>query len=331
MANPKRPSAAVTAAGIIAIVGSAFSVFGALLGLVATLIAPLLSARSPTPAFAQTIAVATMIFFLAVAVFGIFTGVGLLRLRNWARISALVWAGISVPMSAFVLLAFAMVPMPPPPNTSANVMHLIRGFLLLFYGIPLGLGVWWLILFTRKAIAAQFTALIGEGGAIPVGIPSEPLLPAQRSLPLPITVLACFFLVSSLSIGFVFWTHVPAMLFGFAVRGPAGAGIYALWCLLFAASGIGVLKRTRWSYSLAIGLQIFGLLSGGVTLLSPKYGAIMQETISSMNVPSGAYPANVAEQIRAYSYIGLLVPIIILALLVYYRSRYLEAISDTRS
>jgi hypothetical protein len=325
MANSKGPSAPVTAAGIIAIVGSVLTVLGVLTGLAGLLILPRLPQQPATPAFARTIAVAMMIFFLAVAVFGIFTGVGLLRLRNWARISALVWAGISVPLSGLVMLVFAVVPMPPPPNASANFIYFVRGFLLLFYGLPFGIGVWWLILFTRRAITDQFAAPIAGSEAISPGTSAEPLSLAPRTAPLPVTVLAWFFLVSSLSIGFIFLTHIPAVLFGYAIRGPAGAGIYAMWCLLYAASGIGLLRLKRWGYSLALGLQIVGLLSATITLLSPGYEAITRETMLSMNPSGASYPTHFIEHARAFASIGLLVPIVVVVILIYYRPRFLEA------
>jgi hypothetical protein len=333
MANPKGPSAAVTAAGIIAIVGSVLAVLGVLMGLVGLLILPRLPQQPATPAFARTMAVAMMIFFLGIAVFGIFTGVGLLRLRNWARISALVWAGISVPVSALVMLVFAFVPMPPPPNASANFIYFIRGFLLLFYGLPFGIGVWWLILFTRRAIAAQFAEPIAGSEAISPGASAAPLPPALPSAPLPVTVLAWFFLVSSLSMGFIFLMpmRMPAVLFGSAIRGLAGTGVYIVWSLLFAAAGIGLLRLKRWGYSLALGLHIVGLVSATMTVLSPAYDGVMRETMSSMNPSGPPFPTNFLEHARAFTSLGLFVPVVILVILLYYRPAYLEACSGSRS
>src|ERR1700687_1937768 len=136
MADPAKPSAAVTAAAIVAILGGAFAVLGVLMGVFGLLMLAHLPQGPAMPAGAVPMTAALMICFLAVAVLGVFTGVGLLRLRNWARISALVWAGISAPLSALVMLVFSLVPMPAPPNAPGAPMYFMRVFVLVFYGIP---------------------------------------------------------------------------------------------------------------------------------------------------------------------------------------------------
>src|SRR5262249_53345531 len=131
--------------------------------------------------------------------------------------------------------------------------------------------------------------------------------------------------------GFVFFMHTPAVLFGFAIRGPAGTGLYVLWSLLFAASGIGILRLQRWGYSLALGLQIFGLLSGTISLLSPRYEAIMRQSLSQM-APSLATNASYYMSYgRSFAFVLSLFPVIILVILLYYRPRFLEASARARS
>jgi hypothetical protein len=74
---------------------------------------------------------------MAVAVFGIFTGVGLFHLKTWARISALVWAGIIAFFSALILSFLPFIPLS---ETSAGLsvpaVHL-KVLMYLAYGIPL--------------------------------------------------------------------------------------------------------------------------------------------------------------------------------------------------
>jgi hypothetical protein len=330
MANPAKPSAAVTAAAIIAIIGSVFAVLGTAMGAVGLLLMSRLPQGPAMPVGVLPMAAAMMIFFLALAVFGILTGIGLLRLRNWARISALVWAGISVPISALVILVFALIPMPAPPNGSAAPMLFVRVFSLLFYGVPLAVGIWWLVLFNRKAVVAQFVPPPAGDGATAPGTPSGSAVLGRPAVPLPITVLGWFFLLSCLSFGFILLmpTHAPALLFGFAIRGSAGVGVYVVWCLLFTAAGIGLLKRMPWSYTLAIALQVFGVLSGIATAMSPRFDALMREAMSSASFRTGpAYPMPSMEYLRVFVYLGLAIPLGILWLLVYYRTQFLEAAS----
>ena len=70
---------------------------------------------------------------------------------------------------------------------------------------------------------------------------------------------------------------------------------------------------------------MLGLLNGIVTLTSSKYPDLMREAISSMTFSNSLYPQYSIEQLRRFSYAGLAFPIFILALLLYYRSRFLEA------
>jgi hypothetical protein len=329
MADPAaKPSSAVTAAAIIGILGSAFAVLGVLMGVFGLSLLAHMPQASAMPAGVLPMAVAMMVCFLAVAVLGIFTGIGLLRLKNWARICALVWAGISAPLSALVMLVFILVPMPAPPNAPDAPMYFMRVFVLVFYGIPLAVGVWWLVLFNTKAVAAQFAAPAAGSDAASIGTPTESAPAVPPGLPLPITVLAWFMLLSCLSLALVLLMprHAPAVLFGFAIRGAAGLGVYTVWCLLFTAAGIGLLKRMRWSYTLAIALQVFGILSGIATAMSPRFDALMREAISSSSFQTRqAYPIPGMEHLRLFVYFGLVFPLAILWLLVYYRPQFLEA------
>jgi hypothetical protein len=328
MANQAKPSAAVTAAAILAIIGSVLAVLGTAMGAVGLLLLSHLPQGPAIPVGVLPMAAAMMISFLALAVFGIFTGIGLLRLRNWARTSALVWAGISVPISALVILVFALIPISVPPNGPAAPMVFVRVFSLLFYGVPLAVGIWWLVLFNRKAVVVQFVSPPAGDEATPPGTLLESRSPGPAMMPLPIAVLGWFFLLSCLSFGFIFImpVHTPAVLFGFAIRGAAGVGVYLAWCLLFAAAGIGLLKRMRWSYSLAMALQVFGILSGITTAMSPRFDALMRDVMSSASFRTGpAYPMPSMEYLRVFVYLGLAIPLGILWLLVYYRPQFLEA------
>jgi hypothetical protein len=82
---------------------------------------------------------AMLFIFMACAVFGIVSGVRLLRLKHWARISALVWSGITVFFAAFALLLSLIIPMPPPRNGPDFTIYLVRA-LFLICGLPCAIG-----------------------------------------------------------------------------------------------------------------------------------------------------------------------------------------------
>ena len=325
----RRSPASVTAAGVAVIVGSVLVLLGAAFGFLAVLTLPNSQTGPQLPSFARSMAEGTMVSFFGLAILGIFSGAGVLRLRNWARISVLVWSGITAAICAFILVFLIFIPFPAAPNapTSTNIATFVRVSTALVYGLPLAIAVWWLILFNRKTIATQFVALgTGIGSPLdPSGFPGEPTSASKPTLPLPITVLAVFLLFSSLSVLLIFFVHMPVILFAHALRGAAGTAAWITTCLLSSAAGIGLLCRKPWSYWLTLGLQLLWLLSGVVTLTSPKYADLMREAMSSMTFPTMPYPEYPIERLRTFSYAGLAFPIFILTLLLYYRSRFLQA------
>jgi hypothetical protein len=345
MTNSEPGSAAVTASGVIAILGSVFTIVGILFGLVGIFIAATVPNAPPMVPAVRLIATLMMLAFLAVAIFGIASGVGLIRFRNWARIATLVWSGIAAPICLVAISAMLLVPLPETPNSPIPNLAL-RLIVSVFYGVPLAIASWWLILFTRPRVIAQFRAAAPAGtNAVPGGVPGDPFTaistlgsagfpttlpatfaaPSQPVPPLPITVLSCFFLIGAASIFLIFFIHIPAMVFGRAFTGLTGSVIYATWCLLYAISGIGMLRRISWTYSIAIGIQILSIVSGIMTVLSPNFDSVMRRVMINMNMPTpDVYSAPIAH-LRGTSVIALIFPLAILGLLAYYRPRFLEA------
>jgi hypothetical protein len=311
----------------VAIIGCVLVLLGTSIAFVVFLTFPLPTSQAgpALPSFVRKVAAGTMAFFAVVAVLGLFTGIGVLRLKNWARISALVWSGITAVICGLSLVFVVFMPFPTPPNTAtpANVATLIRAITGLFYGVPVVIAIWWLILFNRKAIAAQFLAPGSE--LDPSGFPGQPTSASRPPLPLPITVLAVFLLMSSVSLFLLFFVHLPVVLFAHSFRGPTGTAVWITTCLLSTVAGIGLLYRKAWSYRLTLALQLLWFLSGIVTLASPKYPDLMHEAISSMALSTATYPEYSIGQLRKFSYAGLAFPVLIAILLLYYRSRFFQA------
>jgi hypothetical protein len=320
----KKRSASVTASGVVAILGSVLVLLGGVMGLIGMLMGSMRQVNPPLPSFAAAFAEGTVAFVMALGIYGVFSGVGLLRLKNWARISTLVWSGVTVVISTLVLVVFAVAPFPPSPNTPPNFAGIMRAALLLFYGLPLAIGIWWLILFNRQSVANQFVQP-ASGPLDASGLP-EPISASKPAVPLPIAVLGVFFAISSLSAISPLFFPVPVILFGHAIRGAAETSAWVGFCIATLAAGIGLLRLKPWGYVLALGLQLLGLLSGIVTLTSGNYPALMHEAMSSIQAKfGGEYPEYPPGQVMTFSYAGLAVPVLILALLVYYRSRFLKA------
>ena len=81
--------------------------------------------------------------YLLVVVWGVATGIGLLRHRNWARISIEIVAALAICQAALVLIQFLRGNPPPVP-------------VLTWQAVSLTLGILWLVLFNLPPIERQF-------------------------------------------------------------------------------------------------------------------------------------------------------------------------------
>ncbi len=325
--NTQKPSASVIIAGILAILGSLLAMLGLGLGLMGLYLTPVSTTRPeapPIPPFALTAATIMFVVMFFVAAFGIFTGIGLFQLKNWARISALVWAGISAFFSALALVFILILPFPAVPNAQGANMAAVKGMLTIFYALPILIGVWWLILFNQKKTKELFR------GTREISTPTAPTAPR---CPLPLAILAGFMLFSVLSMFLVPFMHVPVTMifFGERLKGEFGAFLFAAYAVLTLAAAIGLLTLKRWGYWLAFGLYGFTLISGTVTALRSNYAENMRKIFSEMKMPEASGPMLELLNNRAFGLAGLVPILIILGILVYYRPRFLQEAAAAKS
>lgn len=327
-----RPPASIIAAGVIAILGSLLVLAGTGIGLFTLLLVKLPATLPEQPAFAKTVGIATMAVAMACSIFGIATAVGLFLLRNWARLSAVVWAGIcfcfgliGIPIALFISIPTSSAS----PGLPANFALSFRLILLAIYGVPLAVGIWWLILFNRKAVKEQFAV---APSSVDLSLPQTPRCPT------PVTVLAWFFITSLANLAVLPFLpfKFPALMFGRLFYPPAGTIILVVSCALVTIVGVGLLKLKLWSYSLSIGLQLVWLASGIITVLNPNFDSLMNSMMagiySEFHLPAGVYaPMDILQHMRLFMYIGLLIPIAIVGMLFYYRERFLEASAAAKS
>jgi hypothetical protein len=325
--SPKR-SASVTAAAVVAVLGGLFFLLCCSAAFFIFLLTKLPGTAREFPPTMRYMMLGAQASMMCLSLFGIATGIGIICLRKWARISILMWGGLSVffgvvgiPVAYLMLLS----PNPSAPALPVEGMQSVRAILLVIYGIPFVIGVWWLILFNRKAVKAQFAGARAS---------ADPSLPQKPACPLPIAVLAWFYITSVLNLLFLplLPFHVPLFVFGYVLPGSAGKIVLIITSLAFAIAGIGLLKLKRWSYSLTMGLQLFWLASTVVSVLTPNYSAVMdsymKEVQASFLLPeTHSSPFNFAQYfdwivIASFVFAGA-----ILGLLVYYRPRFLEAAS----
>jgi hypothetical protein len=257
----------VTASAIVAILGSIFTLLLAVL-LIAT---PFIVTPQPQPPNTAQFAIAAAAMFAALAGIGIWTSVGLFRLRSWARTSILVFAGFLAAGCAFSLLITMAVPIPP--QFTAGTVHTFRRTIAVMFGVPLVVGLWWLIQFNTQSTKAAFAYPIAEAASL---------------RPLSITIIAWASIVGGASCLFPILARMPAFLFGANFNGWIGGVIYAIFGALSLYIGKGLLDLRERARVLAIAWFAFSFVHAGVVTLVPPLRQRMLESQRALiqNQPS---------------------------------------------
>jgi hypothetical protein len=355
--NPKS-HLEVTAAGVVAILFAAFGVLMAILAEISMLVVSHIASENegvPFPEAARAMASIVWLFYLAIAIFGIFVGANILRRRNWARISILIWGGLMAFFSAAVMLVTLLVmsQLPsviPHAAEAAPVLAVMKWFIALLYAIPLGVGIWWLFLFTRKEVVEEFNPLsarLHPGKTLDAsGFPQEPpaapsYVPGGPTCPLPLLIIAGLDIFSGVSMvtllvfPFSFFSTIPFFLFGHAFHGGLAVVFLVLLGIVYAVCGVGIIKLKPWALDPLIWCKGLFLLSGIVTLLNPQFIPAMREAIAKMMPTIPELPAHAALPVISFPFsdtwlkfmtaFGLLFPMALLAIQIVYRKRFVEA------
>jgi hypothetical protein len=247
--------AAVTASAVVALIGSLLALLLAGVMVVGAYTAPM-----QVPAMRGPL-VGSGTLLAALAALGVATGVGVLRLRPWARMSMLVFGGFMAVVSFLSALVLAFVPIPAPPGAPISESS-VRIFMVGFYAIPLLIGVWWLVLFNRAATKEAFAS----GG---VGEPSR--------RPLSISIVGWLFIVGGISTVFMVLAGMPALLFSFLFEGWSARLVYAVMGAISLYLGWGLLKLDERARVLTLVWSGFALLHGAYFMLVPAARDRMRE------------------------------------------------------
>jgi hypothetical protein len=246
----------------------------------------------PNPALRQApggLAIAAIgdLILAGLLAFGLWTAIGLFRLRRWARYSVIVigiliflmWSGMAALM--FVLPHF--LPVAVKANLPAQEAGLISKVFvgIAIFELAIGLvGLWWAIYFNFKRVRLAFAA--ARGVLLPTAAPSmgEPLAttgaapPAgQKSFWQVVTVvLAWLMLFGGVMILAFAWIRLPFFFLGITLRGNGSlAGMLVLAAIQIFA-GAGLLRKLPSAYWTAVASQVIGILNA-VSLLIPSIAA----------------------------------------------------------
>ncbi len=268
-------SVGVTFSAIVSLLGSALTLgLGVLVIFILFFFAPTRANFSGVTAAPKVIFVMGALVYILPAIWGIITSIGLLCLKNWARISIIIFSVILIFMGVIAGLIMLLMPLPAAPGeaTTQSTMTAIRLFMGAFWFGIAGIGVWWLIFFTRPKVKAQFTAPIpiypaGEGPQ-----PATPGLIGQSpssTRPLSITIIAWLLLVGCAFFPINFLIHAPAIFFTKLVTGYAAAVYLFLYLVANLTIGIGLLRLNPTARIAGVAYYVFAILNVGTFYFAP--------------------------------------------------------------
>jgi hypothetical protein len=302
----KNRSAGTTLVAILQIIGSAL-----LLVLAAFMAFAMIMASPPPndprlpPMYFTVMRIVLPLFYAVPAVWGIVTAVGLLQLKNWARISTFVISILLIVFGVFGVLTSTVFFFKPPPTNGVDpkIFTVIGAVLAVFSLAQLGVGIWWMVFFNRAGVKAQFLpqpfpySYAGQGAspyaidmpssatppppflttapgvATPTDVaplPTPPIAaPQQPTRPLSISIIAWFMLASCIFVPFILFLHPPVVLLATILSGWQAVVFMLVSTALNIYIGIALLKMKPAGRLVAIGYFIFGVLNVVVFYLAP--------------------------------------------------------------
>jgi hypothetical protein len=273
-------SAGVTAAAVIALIGSVCSaLFGVLWVFGIFLLSRghnLASATQQLMPPARTLTEFRLMSLLSFGFggWGLATSIGLFNAKPWSRISILVFSSVvAVPAVSFIPV-LRLLSLSKMPGTAVVSPFAFQMTLDIIFGVPLGIVFWWLVLFSRSSTGEQFLRTNLETER-PIGITVIAWL----------SIIFCLFnLLITLLTTKSPWT-APEPFFLTIIPGGA-AKIYRRFFLPFSfLAGAGLLWNKVWGYWLAIAVDVFFLLNRGMFFAFPhqreRWGSYLALALAS--------------------------------------------------
>jgi hypothetical protein len=268
-------SIGVTFSAIVSLLGSALTLgLGVLVIFILFFFAPTRANFSGVSAAPKAILVMGALVYILPAIWGVITSIGLFLLKNWARISILIFSVILILMGAMVGVIMLVMPLPGAPGGAAtqSTMTGIRPVMGAFWFGIACIGIWWLILFTRPKVKAQFAAR-SPAYSIVEGLQPATLAPIGQTpssaRPLSITIIAWLLLVGCAFFPINFLMHAPAVFFTKLVNGYTAAVYLFLYLVANLSIGIGLLRLNPTARIAGIAYYMFAILNVGTFYFAP--------------------------------------------------------------
>lgn len=292
-------STGVTISVVVVIAGSAFTILCGALALAGSAVISKLSPPANVPFNLGSVLIVEAIFIFAFGAWGLASGIGLIYLKQWARISLLVFAGILVCIFVPGAAMMAVIPLPAShdPNLPSNFMTVMRIGMALFYGMFAALGGFWLYFFNKRTVKVQFQTMqpVPESAAGDLFVGTAVPVVDQPARPLSITIIGWFLLIScALSPLFLLLNHAllpgfqfPFYFLGFFFFGRGAYMVLIVWMAAQMVAAAGLLKLKNWGLFGTIGLQCLTVanlaLLAGIPGHRARFQQIMEAMMASMN------------------------------------------------
>jgi hypothetical protein len=287
-------SVGVTVTAVIVLFGSGLTLLAGVMMLFAS------SSDLPIPEnqvhFLKYFMVFLAVVLFAAAAWGIASGTGLMRLREWSRISMLVFSALLLFVCIPGLLMFLFMPFPPPgtapsPELTKEMLGATRIFMVVLYGILAALGGWWIYFFNKRSTKDQFLKVRIPGlEGMPGG---EVISPYAR--PLSITLIAWWLLISGFIGVLGLSVNPPVFFLGYFFKGTYASMLMLALALVQSLIGFGLLKLRPWGRTLAIYYFQFLIFNSLTMVLIPgtqaRFEQAMSEMLSDMQGTLGTPPS----------------------------------------
>jgi hypothetical protein len=268
--------AGVTASAVVAIIGSVLTLVFA--GLI---VASMYIGDVQMPPNYGRLALVTSVVCVALAALGVWTAVGLFRMRGWARASILIFAGIMAGMSLLSVVMISVIPFPPMPAATPNAPRAstIRWVMVAIYTVPLVIGVWWLVLFNKRSIRAAFANTAAPGEASP--------------RPLSISIIGWWNVLGGALSMIPAAMQMPAFIAGMVLTGWSATLVYVFFAAVGLYLGWGLLRLDERARVLMIAWFALSAAHTAYIGLAPGPRERMREFESSLRIESTPLPPTV--------------------------------------
>jgi hypothetical protein len=272
-------SIGVSIIAILSLLGSALTFAMGILMLAVMVLAPVPRSNPfpGSPILFKVLFGAISLMYFFPAVWGIVSGIGLWRLKNWARISTIVFSVLLILMGGFAGLMSLVVPLPTTPNNAADAQAIfgVRMVMGVFWLTQLGVGIWWLVFLNRAKVKEQFgqtAQLVAAPSTLQPAYLAQSMSvsasgPGAAKRPLSITIIAWFLLAGCLFLPLGLVMRGPVILF--ILMGWPAVSVYLAFTAAQLGIGLGLLRVKPAARMAAIAYFVFAFVNSAVFYFAP--------------------------------------------------------------